>query len=155
MKDPWGSLPHHPPPPPLLLHLSALTVESSVGSSTLSSFTAAMGVSARPGADVAMPCDAPPSAPLSPKANNTPSPSVWGRSGDAERTRAGTGTDKVMSVGGTVAEDGVGSGAWDGVRAAMWGGASSQGASTHCPESCTLSAGGCTNSHTQTHADSI
>lgn len=142
-------------PSPLLLHLSALTVESSVGSSTLSSFTAAMGVSACPGADVAIPCDAPPSAPLSPKANTTPSPSVWGRSEDAERTGTGTGTDKVMSVGGSVAEDGVCSGAWEAVRAATQGGASSQGASTHCPESCTLSAGGCTDRHTQTHANSI
>lgn len=105
---------------------------------------------------MAMPCDAPPSAPLSPKANSALSPSVWGRSGDAERTRAGTGTDKVMSVGGgTVAEDGVGSGAWEGLGAAMGGGASSQGASTHCPESCALSAGGCTDSHTQTHTNSI
>lgn len=108
---------------------------------------------------MAMPCDAPPSAPLSPKANSAPSTSVWGRSGDAEGARAGTGTDKVMSVGGTVggtvAEDWVSSGAWDGVGAAMGGGASSQGASTHCPESCTLSAGGCTDSHTQTHANSI
>ena len=105
---------------------------------------------------MAMPCDAPPSAPLSPKANSAPSPSVWGRSGGAERARAGTGTDMVMFVGGgTVAGDGVGSGAWDGVGAARGGGASSQGASTHCPESCTLSAGGCTNSHTQTHANSI
>lgn len=100
---------------------------------------------------MAMPCDVPPSASLSPKANSAPSPSVWGRSGDVERTRAGTGTDKVMSGGGTVAEDGVGSGAWDGVRAAMWGGASSQRASIHCPKSCTLSAGGWTNNHTQTH----
>lgn len=72
-----------------------------------------------------------------------------------ESARAGTGTDRVMSVGGTVAEDGLGSGAWDGVRAAMGGGASSQGASTQCPESCVLSAGGCTDSHTQTHANSI
>lgn len=86
---------------------------------------------------MAMPCDAPPSAPLSPKANSTPSPSIWGRSGDALRTRAGTGTDKVMSVDGTVGEDGGGSGGWSGVRAAMWG-----GVSTHCTESCTLSAGG-------------
>lgn len=72
-----------------------------------------------------------------------------------ESARAGTGTDRVMSVGGTVAEDGLGSGAWDGVRAAMGGGASSQGASRQCPESCVLSAGGCTDSHTQTHANSI
>lgn len=144
-------------PSPLLRHLSALTVESSVGSSTLSSFTAAMGVSACRGADVAMPCDVPPSAPPSPKTNNTPSPSVWGRSGDAERTRAGTGTDKGVSAGGgSVAEGGVGSvAAWDGVRVAMWGGASSQGVSTRCPESCTLSAGGCTDSHTQKHANPI
>lgn len=104
---------------------------------------------------MAMPCDAPPSAPLSPKANSAPSPSVWGRSGDVERARAGTGTDKIMSVGGIVAGDGVGSRAGEGLIAAMGGGASSQGASTHCPESCTLSAGGYTDSHTQTHANAI
>lgn len=114
-----------------------------------------MGVSACPEADVAVPCDAPPSAPLSPVANSAPGPSVWGRSGDVEGAGAGTGTDRVMSVGGTVAEDGGGSGAWEGVGVGMGGGASSQGASTHCPESCTLSAGGCTDSHTQTHANSI
>lgn len=146
LRDPW--FPH--PPLPLLLHLSALTVESSVGSSTLSSFTAAMGVSACPGADVAMPCDAPPSATLSPKANRAPSPSIWGGSGDGEQGRPGTGTDKVMSVGEVVAEVGMDSGTWQGLWAAMGGGASSQGASTHCTESCALSAGGCTDSHTQT-----
>lgn len=99
---------------------------------------------------MAVPCDAPPSATLSPKADSAPSPSVWGRSEDVERAGAGTWTDKVMSADGTVAEDGGGSGAWDGVGARMGG-----GASTHCPESCTLSAGGCTDSHTQTHANSI
>lgn len=105
---------------------------------------------------MAMPCDAPPSAPLSPKANSALSPSVWGGSGDGERARVGTvGTDKVRSVGGSGAEDGVSSGAWEGVRAGIGGGASSQGASTHCPESCTLSVGGCTDSHTQTQARSI
>lgn len=50
-----------------------------------------------------------------------------------------------MSAGEPVAEDRLGSGAWDGVRAAMRG-----GASMPCPESCTLSAGGCTDSHTNT-----
>lgn len=69
---------------------------------------------------------------------------------DVERTI--TGTEKIMSAGKSVAEDSVGSGAWDGIRAATWGGASSQGESTRCSESCTLSAGGCTDSHTQTHA---
>lgn len=67
-----------------------------------------------------------------------------------ERARAGTGTDKVMSVVGTVADDWGGSGAWEGVGAGMGGGASSQGASIHTPKSCTLSAGGCTDSHTNT-----
>lgn len=62
------------------------------------------------------------------------------------------GTDKIMSAGEPVAEDRLGSGALDGVRAAMRGGASSQGSSLYCPESCALSAGGCTDSHTQTHA---
>lgn len=139
-------------PAPLLRHLSALTVESSVGSSTLLSFTAATGASACPGADVAMPCDAPPSAPPSPNANSTHGPSVWGGSGAAERTRAGTGTVKGVSAagGGSAAEGGPGSeAARGGVRAATGGGASSQGVSTRCPESCTLSAGGCTDSHTQ------
>lgn len=98
---------------------------------------------------MALPCDAPPSASLSPKAS-APDPSVWERSGDVERTKAGT--DKIMSAGEAAAEDSVGSGAWEGVGAAMWGGASSQGASLCCPESGTLSAGGCADSHTQTHA---
>lgn len=145
-----------PPTPLLLRHLSALTVESSVGSSTLLSFTAATGASACPGADVAMPCDAPPSAPPSPNTNSTLGPSAWGGSGDAGRTRAGTGSVKGVSAaaaaggGSEVAGGGAGSEAARGVgRAAREGGASSRGVSTRCPESCTLSAGGCTNSHTQ------
>lgn len=106
---------------------------------------------------MAVPCNAPPSAALSPKTNSAASTSVWGRPGDVEGTTAGTGTDKVMSVVGAVAEDGAGSGAGAGGGAGMGGGTSSQGGSTDCPESCTLSAGGCTDSHThtQTHANSI
>lgn len=71
------------------------------------------------------------------------------------RVTTETGTDKVISGGEVM--DGVCSGGWNGVRAAMVGGTSSQGASTHCPEPCALSAGGCTDSHThtQTHANSI
>lgn len=99
---------------------------------------------------MAVPRDAPPSAPLSPKADSAPGPSVQGMSGDADRARVGIGTDKVTSVAGTEAEDGAGSE----LRAATRGGASSRGASTRCPESCALSAGGCTDSHTQTHANS-
>lgn len=40
--------------------------------------------------------------------------------------------------------------AWDGTSVATGGGTSSQGASTQCFECCIGSAGGCTNSHTQT-----
>lgn len=63
----------------------------------------------------------------------------------------GTGTGRDMVVGGTGAEVGVSSGTWEGVRADIGGGASSQGASTHCPESWTLSAGGCTDTVTHKH----
>lgn len=108
---------------------------------------------------MAMPCDAPPSAPPSPNASSEPGLSAWGGSGDAGRTRAGTGTVKGVSAAGgggsggggsEAAEGGPGSeAARDGVRAATGGGASSQGVSTRCTESCTLSAGGCTDSHTQ------
>lgn len=161
--------PPTPPPPssssPLLRHLSALTVESSVGSSTLLSFTAATGASACPGADVAMPCDAPPSAPPAPNTTSTLGPSAWGGSGNAGRTRAGTGTVKGVSAAGggsggggsEAAEGGPGSeAARGGVRTATGGGASLQGVSTRCPESCTLSAGGCTDSHThKKHANPI
>ncbi|TNN57027.1 hypothetical protein EYF80_032748 [Liparis tanakae] len=123
-QDPFTLLPREEK---ILLKMHpTLTVESSVGSDTLSSFTAVTGVSACPGADVAVPCDAPPSATLSPKADSAPSPSVWGRSEDVERAGAGAWTDKVMSADGPVAEGGGGSGAWDGVGARMGGGASPQ-----------------------------
>lgn len=64
-----------------------------------------------------------------------------------------TGTDTGMSDEGTVGLDWVLSGAWGGVRDATEGGTSSRGASTHCSESCLFSAGGYTDSHTQTHAN--